>query len=350
MSTIKQVAELAGVSIGTVSHVISGAVPVSEMLRFRVQDAISALDYHPNHIARSLKTSKTCTLGIVIPDMTIPFFPKVIRGAETAAQKVGYSVIAIDSNDDARRQREVVSLLRSQRVEGILLIVASGEESLAQLPKLVESGLPIVCLDRLPGGVEVDSVCVEDSAAAEMGVTHLIEKGHTKIGILTGELTLRNEQARLRGYRNAFEKAGIPVNPHFVWEASLRQEDAVEICRRNLSSPARRPTAVFATNGVTGLGALRGMLQCGLQTPDDIAFVTFDELTAEDVFRPSITSIVQPAYDIGYRATEILMERIEKGTLASLQSPRIEIRLPATLKIRESSSTSLRSIRRAGPV
>jgi DNA-binding LacI/PurR family transcriptional regulator len=107
---------------------------------------------------------------------------------------------------------------------------------------------------------------------------------------------------------------------------------------------------VFATNGVTGLGALRGMLQCGLQTPDDIAFVTFDELTAEDVFRPSITSIVQPAYDIGYRATEILMERIEKGTLASLQSPRIEIRLPATLKIRESSSTSLRSIRRAGPV
>lgn len=337
MSTIKEVADLAGVSIGTVSHVISGAVPVSEVLRKRVQSAIQVLDYHPNHIARSLKTSRTCTLGIVIPDMTIPFFPKVIRGAETAAQKSGYSIIAIDSNDNAERQREVVSLLRSQRVEGILLVVASGEESLAQLPKLVNSGLPVVCLDRLPGGVEVDSVCVEDSAAAEMGVTHLIRQGHTNIAILTGELTLKNEQERLRGYRIAFEKAGIPIKAGLIWEASLRQEDAVEVCRRNLASSAERPTALFATNGVTGMGALRGITECGLQTPADIAFVTFDELTAEDLFRPSITSIVQPAYDIGYRAAEILLERIHKGSIASVISPRIEIRLPATLKVRESS-------------
>jgi LacI family transcriptional regulator len=223
-------------------------------------------------------------------------------------------------------------------VEGILLVVASGEESLAQLPKLVDSGLPVVCLDRLPGGVEVDSVCVEDSAAAEMGVTHLIQQGHTRIAILTGELTLKNEQERLRGYRIAFEKAGIPVRPWLIWEASLRQDDAVEVCRRNLASAAKRPTALFATNGVTGMGALRGIMECGLQTPEDIAFVTFDELTAEDLFRPSITSIVQPAYDIGYRAAEILLERIHKGTIASLKSPRIEIRLPATLKVRESSS------------
>jgi DNA-binding LacI/PurR family transcriptional regulator len=101
MSTIKEVADLAGVSIGTVSHVISGALPVSESLSLRVLDAIKVLDYHPNHIARSLKTSRTCTLGIVVPDMTIPFFPKVIRGAESAARKFGYSVVAIDSNDDA---------------------------------------------------------------------------------------------------------------------------------------------------------------------------------------------------------------------------------------------------------
>jgi DNA-binding LacI/PurR family transcriptional regulator len=341
MSTIKQVADLAGVSIGTVSHVISGALPVSEPLRNRVLDAIKSLDYLPNHIARSLKTSKTWTLGIVVPDMTIPFFPKVIRGAETAAKKFGYSVVAIDSNDDADRQREVVSLLRSQRVEGILLVVASGEGSLKQLPRLAGSGLPLVCLDRLPGGVAVDSVCVEDCAAAETGVAHLIENGHSRIAILTGELTLENERERLRGYRKAFRKARIPIQPDLIWEASLRQDDAVAICRKNLTSSAKRPTALFATNGVTGLGALRGMLECGLHTPDDIAFVTFDELTAEDVFRPSITSIVQPAYDIGYRAAEILMERIRTGTIASLNSPRIAVRLPATLKLRESSSRSI---------
>jgi DNA-binding LacI/PurR family transcriptional regulator len=338
VSTIKQVADLAGVSIGTVSHVISGALPVSEPLRNRVLNAIKSLDYHPNHIARSLKTSRTQALGIVVPDMTIPFFPKVIRGAETAARNFSYSIVAIDSNDDAARQREAVSLLRSQRVEGILLVVASGESSLAQLQKLVMSGLPVVCLDRLPGGVEVDSVCVEDCAAAETGVRHLIDQGHTRIAILTGDCRLRNEKERLRGYRNALKAAGLPISQELIWKASLRQDEAARLTREKLSSPILRPTALLATNGVTGLGALRGMLECGLRTPEDLAFVTFDELTVEDLFRPAITSIVQPAYDIGFRATEILIERIRTGAFASTASRPIEIRLPATLKIRESSS------------
>ena len=269
--------------------------------------------------------------------MTIPFFPKVIRGAENAAQKFGYSVIAIDSNDDSSRQREVVSLLRSQRVEGILLVVASGKDSLAQLPKLLDSGIPIVCLDRLPGGVDVDSVCVEDRAAAELGTAHLIENGHSRIAIITGDLTLKNEQQRLLGYQTALQTAGLAVPRGLVWEATLHQEHAFEICHRNLSRIGKRPTALFATNGVTGMGALRAIMQCGLQTPDDIAFITFDELAADDLFRPAITSIVQPAFDIGYRAAEILMERLQTGKLAARQGPRIEIRLPATLKVRESS-------------
>ncbi len=327
---------MAGVSIGTVSHVISGTVPVSEPLKNRVLEAIRLLDYHPNHIARSLKTRKTRTLGIVIPDMTIPFFPKVIRGAETAAQKHGYSVMAIDSNDDEKRQGEVLSLLRSQRVEGILLVVASGDDSLAQVARLLESGLPVVCLDRLPGGVEVDSVCVDDKVAAEMGVRHLIENGHRKIAILTGPLSLRNEQERLRGYKKAMQKAGLPVPAELVWEANLRQEDAVELCKRKLNSASNRPSALFATNGVMGMGALRAIVDCGLQTPADIALVTFDELTAEDVFRPSISSVVQPAYEIGFQATEILLQRIQSGAEAAVGA-RVAVRLPATLKIRESS-------------
>src|SRR6476469_8175552 len=135
MPTIKEVADLAGVAVGTVSHVITGSVPVSEPLRRKVQAAIRELDYHPNHVARSLKTSKTRTLGIIVPDMTIPYFPQVIRGAEAAARKAGYSVIAVNSDDNAARQKEVMSLLRSQRVEGVLLVIAAGPGSLAQVPK-----------------------------------------------------------------------------------------------------------------------------------------------------------------------------------------------------------------------
>ena len=344
MSTIKEVAELAGVSIGTVSHVIGGSVPVSDPLRRKVLAAIRTLDYHPNHIARSLKTRKTKTLGMVVPDMTIPFFPQVIRSAETAAHAHGYSIIAVNSDDSTSRQKEVLSLLRSQRVEGILLVIASGQGAQAQVPKLIESGIPVVCLDRLPEGIEVDSVCVEDAAAADMGVSHLLSLGHRKIAILTGPLALRNERERLRGYKVALERAGVPIAESLIWEARLNQADVSAMCREHLTHSAKRPTALFCTNGVTGLGALRGMAACGLSTPEDIAFVTFDELTAEDIFRPAITSVVQPAYDIGYRAAEILIERIKAGAATG---PRIETRLPATLKVRESSTgaTALKVVR-----
>ena len=125
-------AEIAGVSVGTVSHVITGSVPVSEPLRLKVQAAIRDLNYHPNHVARSLKTNKTRTLGIIVPDMTISFFPQLIRGAETAARQRGYSLIAVNSDDDGERQKELLSLLRSQRVEGILLVIAAAPTPLNQ--------------------------------------------------------------------------------------------------------------------------------------------------------------------------------------------------------------------------
>ncbi|HEX4810423.1 MAG TPA: LacI family DNA-binding transcriptional regulator [Bryobacteraceae bacterium] len=341
MSTIKKVAGLAGVSIGTVSHVLSGSVPVSDRLRRKVLAAIRTLDYHPNHIARSLKTSKSRTIGIVVPDMTIPFFPRVIQGAEDAARKAGYSVLAVNSGDNPIRQNEVLSLLRSQRAEGILLVVAPGPSSLAQIPRILDSGVPLVCLDRVPGGLEVDTVCVEDREAAMMGMSHLLSLGHRRIAVLTGPLTLKNEQERLNGCKAALEEAGLIPEEDLIWEGSFNPEDVARLFRERLSNDRRRPSALFATNGVTALGALRALKACGLSTPEDIAFATFDELTAEDIFRPSITSIVQPAFDIGYRATEILLERIEAG---SNSGSRIEVRLPAQLKIRESSAVRERGI------
>src|SRR3954469_851239 len=201
MPTIKEVADLAGVAVGTVSHVITGSVPVSEALRRKVLAAIRELDYHPNHVARSLKTAKTRTLGIIVPDMTIPYFPKLIRGAEPAARKGGYALIAVNSDDDADRQRDLLSLLRSQRVEGILLVMAAAPMPLNQIARMIEAGVRIVCLDRIPDRVAVDCVSVEDTEAAEIGVQHLIDQGHRRIAIVTGPQTLKNERQRLLGYK-----------------------------------------------------------------------------------------------------------------------------------------------------
>jgi DNA-binding LacI/PurR family transcriptional regulator len=320
-------------------------VPVSETLRLKVQAAIRELDYHPNHVARSLKTSKTRTLGIIVPDMTIPYFPKVIRGAESAARVQNYSLIAVNSDDNASRQRELLSLLRSQRVEGILLVMAAAPTPMTEISGIVGAGIGLVCLDRIPDRFSVDSVSVEDVSAAEMGVEHLISVGHRRIATVTGPLSLKNERQRLLGYEQALRRAGLAVESDLIWDGNLRSEDVEAICLQRLKDPEHRPDAIFATNGPTGLGVLRALRGCGLRTPDDIAFATFDELTVDDLFLPAITTVVQPAYDIGFRAAEILLQRIEEGFT---DEEAITIRLPASLKVRDSSGLSAR-LRRAVP-
>jgi DNA-binding LacI/PurR family transcriptional regulator len=334
VSTIKEVAELAGVSVGTVSHVITGSVPVTEPLRRKVQAAIKRLDYHPNHIARSLKTSKTRTMGVIVPDLTISFYPQVIRGAETAARQRNYTLIAVNSDDRADRQKELLSLLRSQRVEGILLAAAATSASTGQISQIIESGIPVVYLDRIPDIEDADSVAGEDLQASVMAVEHLLESGYRRIAIVTGPQTLRNEQRRLEGYRKALAQAGVALDDSLVWEGNIHPEDVAAICKARLSDSARRPDAVFSTNGPTGLGVLRAFRDCGLKTPEDIALVTFDELTVDELFTPSITTVVQPAYDIGFRAAQILLDRIEGG---NGEGGPITVRLPATLRVRESS-------------
>jgi DNA-binding LacI/PurR family transcriptional regulator len=337
MPSIKKVAEIAGVSVGTVSHVITGSVKVSEPLRLKVQDAIRKLNYHPNHVARSLKTSKTRTLGIIVPDMTISFYPQVIRGAEMAARRQGYSLIAVNSDEDGERQKELLSLLRSQRVEGILLVVAAAPTPINQLSLILDASIPMVCLDRIPDRVPVDSVSVEDEEAAEIGVSHLIEMGARRIALVTGPSALKNERRRLQGYKQALQKAGIPMDESLIWRASLRSGDVADVCREGLAGIAVPPQAIFCTNGPTALGVLRLLRDRGVAIPRDIAFATFDELTVDDLFSPSITTVVQPAYDIGFKAAQILLDRIE-GKVES-DDP-VTVRLPAILKIRESSKVN----------
>ena len=330
--TQKELAKLAGVSSGTVSNVISGSTSVSERSRQKVLEAIRVLNYQPNLIARSLRTNRTHTLGIVVPDITIPFFPKIIRGAESAARERGYFLIVLDSESSPVREAGMIALLRAQRVEGILLVAAGGDKLSPERTASLTTNSPVVCLDRLPADLDVDSVCVDDCGAAEMGISHLMGMGHREIAIITGPLTLHNEQERLRGYRQAFKKKGIPVNPSLIWAGSFKQDEVARICQNGMIRPTGRPSALFATNGVTGLAALRSLYEVGLSTPEDFAFATFDELTAEEFFKPGITSVIQPTFDMGYRAVEVLLNRIENET-----SPRENVRLPATLMVRDSS-------------
>lgn len=337
--TQKELARLAGVSAGTVSNVISGSTNVSERARQKVLEAIRVLNYQPNLIARSLRTNRTHTLGIVIPDITIPFFTRIIRGAESAARELGYFLMVLDSEGSIEREAEMIALLRAQRAEGMLLVAAGAQDAVPDYLAEYQERFPLVCVDRRPAELKVDSICVDDTGAAEMALDHLIQLGHREIAIVTGPLSLRNEQERLNGYKRALRKAGIELSPELEWKGSFEQEEVGRLCTQGMQQGNKRPTALFATNGVTALAALRSLYSIGLSTPQDFAFATFDEISAEDFFRPGITSVVQPTFEMGYKAAEVLLDHIEKKQDAGSHA---NVRLAAKLQIRESSGPPLR--------
>jgi LacI family transcriptional regulator len=338
IATIKEVAAHARVSVGTVSNVLAGGSSVRAELRERVKASIRALDYHPNHIARSLKSRQTKMLGMVISDITNPFFPLVVRGAEDAASKNGYFLITFNTDDRVERECEVLSLLRSRRVDGILMVVAPNRGSGNHIQAVMHDGIPIVFLDRLPNGTkDIDFVSVDNVKGAQMCVQHLIMRGHQRIAIITGSLVLKNARERLAGYEKALKEAGIEMDRSLVAEGDFRQETGLRL-GKDLLLRHHRPTAVFVSNGMMTLGVLEAMEEVGLSCPGDVSLASFDDLPLANVLSPHLTSVAQPGYQIGYQGAELLLGRI-RGELS--RKP-IHIRLDPELKIRESTGGAAR--------
>lgn len=334
MTTIKDVARTAGVSVGTVSNVLSGVAPVSAELKDRVLGVIRKLDYHPNYVARSLKANQTKTLGMVISDITNPFFPQVVRGAEDAAFEHGYLLITFNTDDQVERERYVLSVLRSRRVDGVLLVVAPSGGDVAHIRNTIDAGVPIVCLDRIPHGIAVDSVSVDNVKGAQVCVRHLINRGHRRIAIIAGSLTLQSAKDRLKGYEAALREAGLKPQPDLIVEGDFRETSGYRLAKELLLRH-NRPTAVFASNGMMALGVVRALEEIGLSSPSDVAVASFDDMPMASVFRPHLTAIAQPAYQIGYQGAELLIRRVQRKT-ASYKC--VTLRLEPELKIRESTS------------
>lgn len=334
MATIKEVAKLAQVSVGTVSNVLSGTIPVRPALRDRVLRAIEKLDYHPNQVARSLKIKQTKMIGMLIPDITNPFFPLLVRGAEDFAFSRGYLLVTLNTDDHVDRERQVISILRSRRLDGVLLVIASNEGSASHISDAVDAGLPIVCLDRVPPGLKLDSVSVDNVEGVMTAIRHLVTMGHERIGMITGSLSIPTAADRLKGYRAAMKEANLNVIPELVREGSFRVDSGWRL-GKELLLMKKPPTAIFASNALMMVGVLKALEETGVRCPEDIALACFDDLPVADVFRPHITAVSQPAYEMGRRGAELLIDRIE-GKDKSTSARRI--RLMPELKIKESSS------------
>jgi LacI family transcriptional regulator len=333
MITIRDVAQRARVSVGTVSNVLAGSGTVRTELRLRVEEAMRALDYQPNEIARSLKTRQTKTLGTVVSDLTNPFFPQLIRGAEDMALEHGYLLFTLNSDDRADRERRALDLLRARKVDGILLVLAPDSRAPAELAAAGSAAAPVVFLDRVPAGMAADSVSTDNRKGARMCLHHLCARGHRRIGFLSGWQGLQTAQDRLQGYLDVLRETGLEIDPALIRHGDFRVEASYRLAKELLLE-SRPPTAIFAANGLTGLGALKAIHELGLRCPQDVSLAVFDDVPYCDVIQPRLTVVAQPAYEMGRRGAELLIARIE-GKAGGAEPVRIE--LAPELIVREST-------------
>jgi len=331
MATIHDVARKAGVSSATVSHVINNSRFVAADTRQRVMDAIEALRYRRDGVARSLRRAKTSTIGVIIADISNSFFADLVRGIEDRiyGHEEGFNLILCNTDEDAAKERLYLDVLQERRIEG-LIMVPTGENS-AYLQDLIRSGLPIVFADRVVEGLEADQVVVDNEDGAYVLTSHLIAGGHRRIAVLRAGLTAPTLERRIDGYRRALGEAGIPYDPALVISCRHSIEDAHQAGLRILDSQ-NRPSAVFCTYNYMTLGMVQAITDRGLRCPQDIAVVGFDDFAWAASFSPRLTALAQPAYALGQEAADILMNRIGQGALAAP----VHKMLKGTLVVRES--------------
>jgi LacI family transcriptional regulator len=308
--TIRDVAQRAGVSSMTVSRVINESSRVSPETRGRVERAISELGYVPSRLARGLSAQRTGTLAVIVPDVSNPFFTLLVRGAEEVARRAGYHAILCDTRADLAVEREVIEEMIAHRVEGIAIAPVS-DRSREQLRRLARFGIPFVLVDRTVAGIDADAVLGDSSAGAERLVEHLIALGHTRIGLIVESDEVSTARDRRSGYEAAHRGAGLALDPELVVETSVDPSGGYEGMSRLLELDPR-PTAVFTVNNLVALGAIEAVRAAGLEVPDDVALVCFDDIEYASRLYPFLTVMEQPAEMFGTLGAQLLLERIER--------------------------------------
>jgi LacI family transcriptional regulator len=307
-TTLHEVARRAGVSAMTVSRVVNGRGRVDSETRQRVEEAIQALDYVPNRIARGLISQKTQTIGIIVPDIVNPFFAPVVRGAESAARKAGYRVLLCNSEGDLRLEREYIEDLVAHRVEGLLLAPAS-DRSRSSILSLLRGGFPLVLIDRALPDADCDLIVSDNAQGARRLIEHLIAIGHREIAHVSDAEDTSTGRERLRGYREALEAAGIPFQLELVIRTTVDRIGGYRAAQEILARDPL-PTAIFAVNNMTAVGTMEALRERSLSVPKDMGLVCFDDVEHLAVLSPILTVIDQPAETFGSLGVQLLLERM----------------------------------------
>jgi LacI family transcriptional regulator len=304
---MREVAQRAGVSLGTVSNVLNNPERVAASTRDRVTQAIEELGFVRNASASQLRGGASRVVGLVVLDMTNPFFMEMARGVEDAAREEGLIVILCNSDASSERESTYLGLLREQRVAGVLINPTRKGHGGKPIEELRGLGTPVVLLDRVAQHGELCSVAVDDVHGGQLAAEHLIGLGYPTIALVNGPSTIQQCADRRRGFLRAITKAGIEVELVDLEMAAMNIQAGELAATPLLEAAGRRPIAAFCANDVLAVGRLRGCLAAGLRVPEDVAIVGYDDIVYAASATVALTSVRQPAYEIGQAAMRLLL-------------------------------------------
>ncbi|HZG85837.1 LacI family DNA-binding transcriptional regulator [Paenibacillus sp.] len=334
MVGMKDVARRANVSTATVSHVLNGTRYVSRETAMKVYDAMRELNYRPNSVARSLRSKKSRTIGLLVPmtpqGVSNSYFMSVAQGIEKVLKANGYNLILSNSNDDALTEMEQIRVFDSQLIDG--LIIAPSSQELPYLREAMTGDYPLVFIDRKPRAFAGDSIVTDGGGGTYRAVTHLIRSGHRRIGFISASLSLATSEERLQGYRRALAEHGIEPDDALV-QAAKEHGSSFEhgyrlACRLHRD---HRATALFVANNVMTMGALKYLQEHRVTVPEEVALVGFDDYEWALITKPPLSMVRQPSQSVGEVAAQVLLDRIRDPS-TSMQ----EIRLPTEFILRSS--------------
>ena len=333
--TINDVAKHAGVSKATVSRVLNNHAYVTDDVRARVQAAMDALGYHPSRAARRLRANSSDILGLIIPDIQNPLFQSLVRGVEDAAYAQQMNVVLCNTDDIPDKQQVYLRLMQAEQVAGLIVVPTHPNDS-AVLKPVQAAGLPIILLDREVKNFEADTVMVDNVRGSTIAIKHLIDLGYQRIAIIAGTQYLSPGRDRLRGAYDAFHEANTPVDETLVKVGNFKIESGYDLtCElMSLSNP---PDAIFVSNNLMTLGALRALHELGVRIPEDVALVGFDDMPWAGDLNPPLTAVAQPGYELGQQAIQLLLKRLEEP-----DAPFYKVILQPRLIVRQSCGARLK--------
>lgn len=305
MVTIRDVAAAAKVSTATVSRVLNKSAKVDPIVAQRVMQAVEDLRYKINFTGRNLRTNSTQVIALIIPDVENPFYTAVCRGVEDAANSAGYSVLLCNSDEDAAKEKEYISLLVSQRVSGVIICPTSSK--LTDVSPMVERSIQVVAFDReLP--IATDIVRVDNKTGSLLATQHLLESGATRIACINGDRSISTAIERLAGYVEAIEAAGLVAEPELQYFTDFKEEGGFQATLEILKMD-KLPDAIFVTNNQMMSGVFHALRKNKISVPEQISLVGFDDLPWVDIVSPTVTTMRQPTYDMGMAAAHKLIRR-----------------------------------------